>query len=80
MIHFKFNNMEELLNSASNISWDVFLSKVIDLGTSFGSRIIAAVIILIIGRWLIRKINRSGGHHTGKKGMQKLLCLLLSRA
>ena len=58
MIHFKFNNMEELLNSASNISWDVFLSKVIDLGTSFGSRIIAAVIILIIGRWLIRKINR----------------------
>lgn len=79
MIHFKFNNMEELLNSASNISWDVFLSKVIDLGTSFGSRIIAAVIILIIGRWLIRKINRLVATIL-EKGMQKLLCLLLSRA
>ncbi|WP_251619847.1 mechanosensitive ion channel family protein [Odoribacter lunatus] len=50
--------MKELFNATSSISWDVFLNKVIDLGTSFGSRIIGAVIIFIIGRWIIRKINR----------------------
>lgn len=50
--------MEELLNSTSTLSWDVFLSKVIDLGTAFGSRIIGAIIILIVGSWLIRRLNR----------------------
>lgn len=50
--------MEELFNSTSNVSWDVFLSKIIDLGTSFGSRLIGAIIIFIVGRWIIRKINR----------------------
>lgn len=50
--------MKELLNSSSILSWDVFLSKVVDLGTSLGSKIIAALIIFFVGRWLIRKINR----------------------
>ncbi len=50
--------MEELFNATSSISWDVFLNKAIDLGTSFGSRLIGAIVIFIIGRWIIRKINR----------------------
>lgn len=50
--------MEELFISTPNLSWDVFLSKVIDLGTAFGSRIIGAIIILVAGRWIIRRLNR----------------------
>lgn len=50
--------MEELFNSSSTLSWDVFLSKVVDLGTILGSKIIGALIVFFVGRWLIRKINR----------------------
>lgn len=50
--------MEELFNSSSTLSWDVFLSKVVDLGTTLGSKIIGALIVFFVGRWLIRKINR----------------------
>lgn len=50
--------MEELFNSSSALSWDVFLSKVVDLGTILGSKIIGALIVFFVGRWLIRKINR----------------------
>lgn len=50
--------MDTLFQPSSDISWDVFIRKAIDLGTTFGSRIIAALVIFLVGRWIIRKIHR----------------------
>lgn len=50
--------MEEIFNSTSHISMDVFLSKIIDLATSLGSRILTAFIVFLIGRWIVKKLNR----------------------
>lgn len=49
--------MENFVNTASQMSWDVFLTKIIDLGVSLGSKLLIALIVFFIGRWLIRKIN-----------------------
>lgn len=50
--------MEEIFNSTSHISMDIFLSKIIDLATSLGSRILTAFIVFLIGRWIVKKLNR----------------------
>ena len=50
--------MEEVLNSTSNLSWDVFISKMIDLGISLGSKLLIALVILIIGRWIVKRLRR----------------------
>lgn len=50
--------MEEFLGSASNVSLDVFLSKLIDLSVSLGSKLLTACIVFFVGRWIIRKLNR----------------------
>lgn len=50
--------MEEIFNSGSSLSWDVFISKMIELGISLGSKLLIAVVILIVGRWLIKRIQR----------------------
>lgn len=50
--------MEEFFSSTSQISMDVFLSKIIDLGTLLGSRILTAIIVFLIGRWIVKKLNR----------------------
>lgn len=50
--------MEEVFNSGSSLSWDVFISKMIELGISLGSKLLIAVALLIIGRWLIKRIQR----------------------
>lgn len=50
--------MEEFFGSASSVSLDVFISKLIDLSVSFGAKIITALIVFLIGRWIIRKIKR----------------------
>lgn len=50
--------MEEFFSSTSQISMDVFLSKIIDLATSLGSRILTAIIVFLIGRWIVKKLNR----------------------
>ncbi len=50
--------MEEILSSTSTLSWDVFISKMIDLGISLGSKLLIALIIFIIGRWLVKRILR----------------------
>lgn len=49
--------MEEIFGSTSSISLDTFLTKIIDLGVSLGSKLLAALLVFFIGRWLIRKIN-----------------------
>lgn len=50
--------MEEVLNSTSTLSWDVFISKMIDLGISLGSKLLIALVILIIGRWIVKRLRR----------------------
>lgn len=50
--------MEEFFGSTSAVSLDVLVSKLIDLSVSLGSKLITALIVFWIGRWIIRKINR----------------------
>lgn len=50
--------MEEVLNSTSTLSWDVFISKMIDLGISLGSKLLIALVIFIIGRWIVKRLRR----------------------
>ena len=49
--------MKEFLDSASTVSLDVLLSKVIDLGVSLGSKLILALVVFLIGRWIVKKLN-----------------------
>ena len=50
--------MEELLTSPSNVSLDVFLTKMIDLGISVGSKIWLAIVVFLVGRWIVRRLNK----------------------
>ena len=50
--------MEELLTSPSNVSLDVFLTKMIDLGISVGSKIFLAIVVFLVGRWIVRRLNK----------------------
>ena len=50
--------MEELLTSPSNVSLDVFLTKMIDLGISVSSKILLAIVVFIVGRWIVRRLNK----------------------
>ena len=44
IFNYKFWYMEELFTSTSNVSLDVFLTKMIDLGVSVGSKILLAIV------------------------------------
>ena len=50
--------MKELLTSPSNVSLDVFLAKMIDLGISVGSKILLAIVVFLVGRWIVRRLNK----------------------
>ena len=50
--------MKELFTSTSNVSLDVFLTKMIDLGISVGSKILLAIVVFIVGRWIVRRLNK----------------------
>lgn len=50
--------MEEILTNSSSMNWDVFLDKLISLGTTLGSKLLTAILILLIGRWIIKKLKR----------------------
>ena len=50
--------MEELFAKTSNVSLDVFLTKMIDLGISVGSKILLAIVVFIVGRWIVRRLNK----------------------
>ena len=50
--------MKELFTSTSNVSLDVFLAKMIDLGISVGSKILLAIVVFIVGRWIVRRLNK----------------------
>ena len=41
-----------------NINLDVFVTKMIDLGISVGSKILLAIVVFIVGRWIVRRLNK----------------------
>ena len=50
--------MKELFTSTSNLLLDVFLAKMIDLGISVGSKILLAIVVFLVGRWIVRRLNK----------------------
>lgn len=46
------------MESLSTMSLDTLVSKLIDLSVSLGSKLLIAIVVFFIGRWLIRRINR----------------------
>ena len=46
------------MESLSTLSLDTLTTKLIDLSVSLGSKLVIALIVFFIGRWLIKKINR----------------------
>ena len=50
--------MEEFLGSTSTVSLDVLITKLVDLSVSLGSKLITALIVFLVGRWIIHKLNR----------------------
>ena len=57
-INIKFRCMEELIANPSSVSLDVFLTKMIDLGISAGTKILLAILVFIVGRWIVRRLNK----------------------
>lgn len=45
------------MESLSTMSLDTLVSKLIDLSVSLGSKLLIAIVVFFIGRWLIRRIN-----------------------
>lgn len=45
------------MENLSSVSLDTLVSKLIDLTVSLGSKLLIAVIVFFIGRWLVRKLN-----------------------
>lgn len=45
------------MGNLSSISLDTLVSKLIDLSVSLGSKLLVAIFVFFIGRWLIRRIN-----------------------
>lgn len=56
------------------VSFDVLITKLIDLSVSLGSKIIAALIVFYVGRWIIRKINRLVAHIMERQKVEASLC------
>ena len=45
-------------NSLSTMSLDTLVNKLIDLSVSFGSKLLVALLLFFIGRWIVKKLNR----------------------
>jgi len=48
----------KIMEQLSSLSLDTLISKLIDLSVSLGSKLLIAILVFFIGRWLIRKLNR----------------------
>lgn len=46
------------MGNLSSMSLDTLVSKLIDLGVSLGSKLLIALVVFIVGRWIIKKLNR----------------------
>jgi small conductance mechanosensitive channel len=42
----------------TNISWDKVLSDLIEMATQFTLKLVAAIVVFIVGRWLIGRLNK----------------------
>jgi Small-conductance mechanosensitive channel len=71
----KFHSFEEYLNATKTSIMDIekWIDKGIELGTVYGLKIIGAIIIWIVGSWLIRKIVRITNKAMTKKGLDESL-------
>ena len=45
-------------NSLSTMSLDTLGNILIDLSVSFGSKLLVALLVFFIGRWIVKKLNR----------------------
>ncbi len=50
--------MEEIFKSENSLNLEALWDKLIDLGATLGSKIVTALLILIIGLWIIKKLKR----------------------
>ena len=41
-----------------SFNWNTFLDKLVDLSTTLGTKLLAAIFILLIGRWIIRRLKK----------------------
>ena len=46
------------MENLSSMSLDTLVSKLIDLSVSLGSKLLVAIIVFFVGRWLIRRITK----------------------
>ena len=44
-------------NSLSTMSLDTLVNKLIDLSVSFGSKLLVALLVFFIGRWIVKKLK-----------------------
>ena len=65
-------------NSLSTMSLDTLVNKLIDLSVSFGSKLLVALLVFFIGRWIVKKLNRLVITYL-RNGMSKLHWPLLPR-
>lgn len=50
--------MNEIITTDTNLSWDIFISKMIELGISLSSKLLIALLVFFVGRWVIHKLKR----------------------
>lgn len=41
-----------------SFNWNTFLDKLVDLSTTLGTKLLAAIFILLIGHWIIRRLKK----------------------
>ncbi len=49
--------MEELLHPTS-FDWQALVSKLSDISVTFGTKLLAAIVVFLIGRWIVRRIDK----------------------
>ncbi|MDR1757076.1 MAG: mechanosensitive ion channel [Culturomica sp.] len=64
--------MEELLRPSS-FNWQVLAGKLSDISVTFGTKLLAAIVVFLIGRWIVRRINRLITAIMQKRGIEPSL-------
>lgn len=68
-----FLNNIKLIKKSKDMDIDIWIVKGIEIGTEYGLKILGAIIIWIIGSWLVRKIVGQTNKVMTKKGMDESL-------
>ena len=64
-------------NSLSTMSLDTLVNKLIDLSVSFGSKLLVALLVFFIGRWIVKKLNRLVINILTKRHVEASLAILM---